>query len=65
MFARGIGLASDDVINQSNTWQRRKLVLNNVRAPYKSMLEEKSAHWAKALYFFVERSERFDNSFTA
>ena len=37
-----IGLASDDVTKHRNAWQRGKLVLNKDRAPYKSMLCEKS-----------------------
>ena len=37
-----IGLASDDVKKLSNAWQQGKLVLNKDRAPYKSMLGEKS-----------------------
>ena len=53
-----IGLASDDVTKLRNAWQRGKLVLNKVSAPYKSMLG-KSLSLGEALYFFVERSERF------
>ena len=52
-----IGLASDDVTKLGNAWQRGKLVLNKVGAPYKSMLG-KSLSLGDALYLFVERSER-------
>ena len=45
-----IGLASDDVTKLSNAWQREKLVLNKVSAPYKSMLGEKSLTWRSSLF---------------
>ena len=45
-----IGLASDDVTKLSNAWQRGKLVLNKVSAPYKSMLGEKSLTWRSSLF---------------
>ena len=50
MSLHGIGLTSDDVTKLSNTWQRGKLVLNKVSAPYKSMLGEKSLTWRSALF---------------
>ena len=45
-----IGLASDDVTNLSNAWQRGKMVLNKGSVPYKSMLGEKSLTWRSSLF---------------
>ena len=53
-----IGLASDDVRKLINAWQRGKLVLNKGSAHTKACWE-KSLSLGEALYFFVEKSERF------
>ena len=58
-FSFHIGLASDDVRKLSNAWQRGKLVLNKLAAPHTKACWEKSLSLGEALYFFVERSERF------
>ena len=55
-----IGLASDDVTKLSNAWQRGKLVLNTAKeASHSKACWEKSLSLGEALYYFVERSERF------
>ena len=51
-YEQEIGLASDDVTNLSNTWQRGILVLNKA-------CWEKSLSMGEALYSFGERSEWF------
>ena len=49
-----IGLASDGATKHSNPWQREKLVLNKVSAPYKSMLGEKSLTGRTSLFLSGE-----------
>ena len=45
-----IGLASDDVTNFGNAWQRGKLVLNKDSIPYKRMLGERSLTSRSSLF---------------